>query len=63
MVFGARYTDKWAVKINGGEAAARRLSEKYGFTYLGKVSNTHTHTQTHYFSELSYYKCLNISFS
>ncbi|KAJ8304125.1 hypothetical protein KUTeg_017708 [Tegillarca granosa] len=37
VIFGTHYTDKWAVKIKGGEAVARKLSEKYGFIYLGKI--------------------------
>lgn len=31
------FTDQWAVKINGGPAAANRLAEKHGFKNLGEV--------------------------
>lgn len=32
------YTNQWAAHIDGGEEAARRVAEDYGFRYLGKVS-------------------------
>lgn len=32
------YSNKWALKIEGGEKSARRLAEKHGFKYLGRVS-------------------------
>jgi len=38
IVQSSRYTDKWAVKIQGGENVASDLADKHGFVYLGKVS-------------------------
>lgn len=35
--FAAHYTDKWAVRIEGGIQAAKALAEKHGFTFLGEV--------------------------
>ena len=35
--FAAHYTDKWAVRIEGGLQAAKALAEKHGFTFLGEV--------------------------
>ena len=31
------YTDQWAVQVEGGEDAARKLAQKYGFVYVDKV--------------------------
>lgn len=31
------YTNQWAAHIDGGEEAARRVAEDYGFHYLGKL--------------------------
>lgn len=35
--FAAHYTDKWAVHIEGGVQAAKSLTEKHGFIFLGEV--------------------------
>lgn len=35
--FAAHYTDKWAVRIEGGIQAAKALAEKHGFTFLGEI--------------------------
>lgn len=31
------YADSWAVEVEGGEAVAKALAEKHGFTYKGPV--------------------------
>ncbi|KAK3597021.1 hypothetical protein CHS0354_014910 [Potamilus streckersoni] len=33
----ANYTDKWAVRIEGGEEVARNVAVQYGFTYFGPI--------------------------
>ena len=37
-VVNARFTDYWAVNLEGGEDAARLIAEKFGFIYRGQVS-------------------------
>lgn len=34
---GHRYTNTWVVQINGDFNGAKRIAEKYGFTYKMKV--------------------------
>lgn len=34
------YSDSWAVEVSGGEANARELAAKHGFTFKGQVSET-----------------------
>ena len=31
------YDDSWAVQVEGGEAAAKQLATKHGFTFFGQV--------------------------
>lgn len=37
LIDSTLYSNKWAAKIEGGEAKAREISEKHGFRILGKV--------------------------
>lgn len=32
------FTDQWAIRVDGGEEAAKAVATRHGFTYLGKVS-------------------------
>ncbi|XP_011157851.1 furin-like protease 1 isoform X5 [Solenopsis invicta] len=39
------YTNQWAAHIDGGEEVARRVSENYGFHYLGKINDDWFHME------------------
>ncbi|XP_011642628.1 furin-like protease 1 isoform X2 [Pogonomyrmex barbatus] len=39
------YTNQWAAHIDGGEEAARRVAEDYGFRYLGKINDDWFHME------------------
>ncbi|CAI9721293.1 furin-like protease kpc-1 isoform X1 [Octopus vulgaris] len=43
--FAAHYTDKWAVHIEGGVHAAKSLTEKHGFIFLGEIMPDFYHIQ------------------
>ncbi|KAL0114583.1 hypothetical protein PUN28_011706 [Cardiocondyla obscurior] len=39
------YTNQWAAHVDGGEKAARRVAEDYGFRYLGKINDDWFHME------------------
>lgn len=39
IVRGHRYTNTWAVQVNGDTNGVKRIVEKYGFSYKLKVNN------------------------
>eukprot|EP00053_Salpingoeca_punica_P020081 m.207356 g.207356 ORF g.207356 m.207356 type:complete len:1535 (-) comp17787_c2_seq3:312-4916(-) len=40
---GHQWTDTWAVRIEGGEEAAKRVAERNGYVYLNKIVGDHYH--------------------
>ncbi|CAG5125983.1 unnamed protein product, partial [Candidula unifasciata] len=44
-VLGKHFTDLWAVHIKGGEDAARNVSVRHGFMYIGQIMPDYYHFQ------------------
>ncbi|XP_076465888.1 furin-like protease kpc-1 isoform X3 [Babylonia areolata] len=40
-----KYTDYWAVQIEGGEEVARSIADKHGFVYKGQILQDYYHLQ------------------